>query len=113
VAPLATAAESAEALCAVPISPAGSAIQQYLRRPPEARKLVSYNREFLDNCRPNVLFYLSPEERALLRATGTRPVAAEPAGTYAKQILSRLLIDLSWNSGRLEGTHTHCSTPNG
>jgi hypothetical protein len=27
----------------------------------------------------------------------------QPAGTYAKQILSRLLIDLSWNSSRLEG----------
>jgi len=26
-----------------------------------------------------------------------------PAGTYARQILSRLLIDLSWNSSRLEG----------
>jgi Fic family protein len=28
---------------------------------------------------------------------------AEPAGTYARQILHRLLIDLSWNSSRLEG----------
>lgn len=27
----------------------------------------------------------------------------EPAGTYAHQILSRLLIELSWNSSRLEG----------
>ena len=27
----------------------------------------------------------------------------QPAGTYAKQILNRLLIDLSWNSSRLEG----------
>ncbi len=26
-----------------------------------------------------------------------------PAGTYARNILSRLLIDLSWNSSRLEG----------
>ncbi len=26
-----------------------------------------------------------------------------PAGTYARQIYSRLLIDLSWNSSRLEG----------
>jgi hypothetical protein len=29
--------------------------------------------------------------------------ADQPAGTYAKQILNRLLIDLSWNSSRLEG----------
>jgi Fic family protein len=27
----------------------------------------------------------------------------QPAGTYARQILQRLLIDLSWNSSRLEG----------
>src|SRR5690606_34036034 len=26
-----------------------------------------------------------------------------PAGTYARNILDRLLIDLSWNSSRLEG----------
>ena len=29
--------------------------------------------------------------------------AQQPAGTYDRQILSRLLIDLSWNSSRLEG----------
>jgi hypothetical protein len=29
--------------------------------------------------------------------------ADQAAGTYAKQILNRLLIDLSWNSSRLEG----------
>jgi len=28
---------------------------------------------------------------------------AEPAGTYARHICQRLLIDLSWNSSRLEG----------
>ena len=34
---------------------------------------------------------------------GTPKIAEQPAGTYAKQILNRLLIDLSWNSSRLEG----------
>ena len=34
---------------------------------------------------------------------GATKTGVEPAGTYAKQILSRLLIDLSWNSSRLEG----------
>lgn len=29
--------------------------------------------------------------------------AVRPAGTYARNILNRLLIDLSWNSSRLEG----------
>jgi hypothetical protein len=92
-----------EAAPVVPVSPASAAIHRYLRRPPEARKPASYNREFLDSYRPNVQFYLSPEERAQLRTTGARPVAVEAAGTYAKQILGRLLIDLSWNSSRLEG----------
>lgn len=36
--------------------------------------------------------------------TSVRPqIAEQPAGTYAKYILSRLLIDLAWNSSRLEG----------
>jgi hypothetical protein len=64
---------------------------------------VGYNREFLDGYRPNVRFYLSAEERAHLASIGARHVAAGAAGTYAKQILTRLLIDLSWNSSRLEG----------
>ena len=34
---------------------------------------------------------------------GRPQVADLPAGTYARQILNRLLIDLAWNSSRLEG----------
>ena len=34
---------------------------------------------------------------------GRPTIADQPAGTYARQILNRLLIDLSWNSSRLEG----------
>src|SRR3546814_13928575 len=34
---------------------------------------------------------------------GRSRIARQPAGTYVKQILHRLLIDLSWNSSRLEG----------
>src|SRR5271170_4979945 len=48
-------------------------------------------------------FYLSPKERAHLAEVGTTKAGLEAAGTYAKQILNRLLIDLSWNSSRLEG----------
>jgi hypothetical protein len=92
-----------EAAAVVPVSPVGAAIQQYLGQPVEARKPVGYNREFLDTYRPNVRFYLSEKERAHLREIGARHVAAEAAGTYAKQILNHLLIDLSWNSSRLEG----------
>lgn len=96
-------AEPATNGASVPLSPAGAEIRAYLRRPVTARKPTGYDRGFLDSYRPNASFYLSPAERAHLREVG-RPIAApQPAGTYAKQILSRLLIDLSWNSSRLEG----------
>src|SRR6266705_5938696 len=78
-------------------------IQKYLQQPTAAGKPVGYNREFLESYRPNVTAYLSPAERARLRDTGNPNIAPQPAGTYAKQILNRLLIDLSWNSSRLEG----------
>ena len=34
---------------------------------------------------------------------GTPKIPGQPAGTYARRILDRLLTDLSWNSSRLEG----------
>jgi alkylhydroperoxidase/carboxymuconolactone decarboxylase family protein YurZ len=101
--PDATPSEPAEAVAVVPDSGAGAAIQHHLSKPVEARKPVGYNRKFLDSYRPNVRFYLSEKERESLREIGARHGAAEAAGTYAKQILTRLLIDLSWNSSRLEG----------
>ena len=88
---------------AVPLSAESEKIRQYLRQPSAARKAVGYNRQFLDSYRPNTTFYLSPKERAHLAEVGTTKTGVEAAGTYAKQILIRLLIDLSWNSSRLEG----------
>jgi len=93
--------EQAEAV--VPLSENGIDIRDYLCQPVEARKPVGYNREFLNSYRPNVSTYLSSEERAHLAEIGKPKIAEQPAGTYAKQILNRLLIDLSWNSSRLEG----------
>lgn len=87
----------------LPLSRPGADIQEYIRRPPEVRKPVGYNRAFLDSYRPNDSFYLTQAERTHLRDVGTPKIAQQPAGTYAKQILNRLLIDLSWNSSRLEG----------
>jgi hypothetical protein len=87
----------------VPLSAESVKIRAYLRQPSGARKAVGYNRQFLDGYRPNTSFYLSPNERAHLAEVGKTKAAVEAAGTYAKQILNRLLIDLSWNSSRLEG----------
>ncbi len=87
----------------IPLSTKSAAIRRALAQPVAARKPTGYNREFLDSYRPNVSFYLPQAERARLAEIGKTNLAAEAAGTYAKQILSRLLIDLSWNSSRLEG----------
>lgn len=87
----------------IPLSEAGTSIRDYVRQAPEARKPVGYDRKFLDHYRPNASFYLTGQDRAHLAAVGRPQIAEQPAGTYAKQILSRLLIDLAWNSSRLEG----------
>ena len=87
----------------VPLSEAGTSIRDYVRQAPAARKPVGYDRQFLDRYRPNVSFYLTERERAHLAAVGRPGIAQQPAGSYAKQILNRLLIDLAWNSSRLEG----------
>jgi Fic family protein len=93
----------AQAEILVPLSKIGAEIQNYVRRPVAERKPAGYNREFLNFYRPNVTWYLSPKEQAHLREVGKLGAGDQPAGTYAKQILNRLLIDLSWNSSRLEG----------
>jgi hypothetical protein len=87
----------------IPLSDAGLSIRDSVRQTPETRRPVGYDRKFLHRYRPNVSFYLSEADRAHLAAVGRPHIAEQPAGTYAKQILNRLLIDLSWNSSRLEG----------
>lgn len=67
------------------------------------RQLVGYDRAFLDSYRPNETYYLTQEHRDHLATVGKPQIEAAAAGTYAKQILNRLLIDLAWNSSRLEG----------
>jgi len=87
----------------IALSEAAMADRNYVRKPPETRSPVAYDRSFLDNYRPNASFYLSDDERVNLAAIGKPRIAPQPAGTYAKNILNRLLIDLAWNSSRLEG----------
>lgn len=87
----------------VPISAEAEAIKEKVRKPIQDRLPVGYNREFLDVYRPNDTFYLSAETRQRLLDLGRSSDGERPAGTYARQIFNRLLIDLSWNSSRLEG----------
>jgi hypothetical protein len=86
-----------------PVSPEGAAVKQAVREPFQNRRPVGYNRAFLEAYRPNETCYLTAETRQRLYGMGHSPVGQRPAGTYVRKIYSRLLIDLSWNSSRLEG----------
>lgn len=87
----------------VPTSPEGAEIKVYVRQPVQGRRPVGYNIEFLDAYRPNETWYLPDKLRGQLHTLGRSPAVRAPAGTFARDILNRLLIDLSWASSRLEG----------
>lgn len=59
--------------------------------------------DWFDIYQPNSSFYIPLELRLHLYKEGKRSTFSAPAGTYAHQIFNRLLIDLSYNSSRLEG----------
>jgi hypothetical protein len=87
----------------VRLSPAALEIKGAVTRPRQARKPVGYVFSFLDGYRPNVSAYLSPALRRKLADLGRTTGQTLPAGTHLRKVMDRLLIDLSWNSSRLEG----------
>lgn len=87
----------------IAISPEGETIKQAVREPIQSRQPVGYNQAFIDEYCPNDTFYLSPETRKRLSELGRSPYDHRLAGTYTRHIFNRLLIDLAWNSSRLEG----------
>ena len=97
----------------LPLSPPGRDVRAEVRRPLSRRRPVGYRREFLSDYQPNVSSYLPAALRDKLHRLGRSPVEGTPAGTYARQVLDRLLIDLSWASSRLEGnTYSRLDTQN-
>jgi hypothetical protein len=88
---------------AIPLTPEAMTIREKVSAPLNRRKPVGYNRAFLDVYSPNTTFYLPAETRRHLAEVGRVYREKLPAGTYAREIHNRLLIDLSWNSSRLEG----------
>ena len=87
----------------IPLSERSSRLAARLERPPHLRTPVGYDRQFLDSYRPNSSAYLDLGSRIELGEAGRPKAATYAAGTFATRILQRLLIDLSWNSSRLEG----------
>ena len=87
----------------VPLSAEGAAVRAYVRQPYQQRRPVGYNIEFLERYYPNQTAYLPADLRAQLHSIGRSPAEQAAAGTFARDILNRLLIDLSWASSRLEG----------
>ncbi len=87
----------------VPLSMAARELRAMVKRPMADRAPIGYQREFLDDYTPGVTQYLMESLRRHLHELGRTPDDQRPAGTYARDILNRLLIDLSWSSSRLEG----------
>ena len=97
----------------LPVSPQGAAIRDQVRRPLMYRVPVGYRHDFLASYQPNASFYLPEALRGQLHEMGRTSAHERPAGTYARDILGRLLVDLSWASSRLEGnTYTRLDTQN-
>lgn len=93
-------AEPEESL--VPLSEAGREVRSYVSQPIQRREPVGYQRDFLLSY-PDSGPYLDDTTRAHLHQIGRSHQGALPAGTMARQVMGRLLIDLSWASSYLEG----------
>ncbi|MBS0620971.1 MAG: Fic family protein [Verrucomicrobia bacterium] len=82
-----------------------------IRKPLFLRPPVTYVAEWLAAYVPNYTYYVPKHVRMELENQGKRSKNTASAGTYAYKIFRRLLIDLSYNSSRLEGnTYTLLDT---
>lgn len=87
----------------IEISAESQSLLQYISKDINEREPIGYNQDFLRSYKPNKTFYLTADQRNYLKEVGQVEAVVRLAGTYARNILNRLLIDLSWNSSRLEG----------
>lgn len=89
----------------MPVSAAGAGaeVRAYVTQPRHQRRPVAYQPSFLEQYQPNHTAYLPQDLREQLHTMGRSPAAQTPAGTFARDMLNRLLIDLSWASSQLEG----------
>ncbi|MES2831438.1 MAG: Fic family protein [Pseudomonadota bacterium] len=78
------------------------ALMRYVRGPLASRTPVSYQASLVETYRPNSTFWLPQNLRSKLKSIG-QVGGDRLIGTYARDILGQLLVDLSWESSRLEG----------
>ncbi len=98
----------------IPLSKEGADVRALIRRPVNQKpKVIPYDEQFLRSYAPGITWYLPEKVRTQLHEAGRTPVSDRPAGTYARHIYERLLIDLAWASSRLEGNqYTRIDTKN-
>ena len=89
----------------VELSTESKQLRDIIRQPQAFRKSCGYKRDFLDAYVPDQTAYLPESLRKHLHTIGqSQHMADMPPGTYARHVLDRLIIDLTWNSSRLEGS---------
>jgi Fic family protein len=92
-------------------SPASEQLLKRIDAPIYTRSPATYSEEWVASYVPNQSRYLTAEQRSQLHAQGKRSPLYGQAGTYIQKIYNRLLVDLSYNSARLEGnTYTLADT---
>lgn len=87
----------------LPLSKKAVLQRSYIAKPIRQRTPIAYQTDFLYQYQANKSFYLSKSTRDHLKKVGTPFENKLEPDIYVKRILHRLLIDLSWNSSRLEG----------
>jgi hypothetical protein len=106
-------AHSDDAFTGIALSRAAAEALARIRRPIPTRSPVGYDEAFLRSYKPGNTWYLPDDLRERLRGIGMTPDPDRPAGTFARDIFERLLIDLAWASSRLEGnTYDRLDTKN-
>jgi hypothetical protein len=93
--------ETSDGPVGIPLTAAAREILQYVSRPLAGRAPVGYMRGLLDEYVANRTNYLPDKLRAHLHKIGKPISANRSSGTFVRDILNRLLIDLSWASSRL------------
>lgn len=83
-------------------SPTGIELVRRLDLPLAARGPASYQREFVDHYVPNESWLMPPDMAQALCRLGRRR-EAQPAGIEARDGFAQSLVNLAWNTSRLQG----------